>query len=62
MLLRLLKSKAAADFLAVLVGMDLTLHSLEVVNRLTSSAELPQEFVHDYIASCIASCERAQVC
>ncbi|EIE21326.1 hypothetical protein COCSUDRAFT_56548 [Coccomyxa subellipsoidea C-169] len=60
-LLRLLKSKAAAaDYLAVMVGMDLSLHSLEVVNRLATSAELPQEFVQDYIAGCIASCERAQ--
>ena len=60
-LLRLLKVKAAADHLAVLVGMDLSLHSLEVVNRLTTAAQLPQEFVHDYIVGCIASCERAQV-
>lgn len=60
-LLRLLKAKAAADHLAVLVGMDLSLHSLEVVNRLTTAAQLPQEFVHDYIVGCIASCERAQV-
>ncbi len=61
-LLRLLKAKAAAaDYLAVMVGMDLSLHSLEVVNRLATSAELPQEFVQDYIAGCIASCERAQV-
>ncbi|BDA44555.1 CCR4-NOT transcription complex subunit 11 [Coccomyxa sp. Obi] len=59
-LLRLLKAKAAADHLAVLVGMDLSLHSLEVVNRLTTAAQLPQEFVHDYIVGCIASCERAQ--
>ncbi|CAL8463220.1 g2754 [Coccomyxa elongata] len=59
-LLRLLKAQAAADHLAVLVGMDLSLHSLEVVNRLTTAAQLPQEFVHDYIVGCIASCERAQ--
>ena len=60
-LLRKLKGESAPDYLAVLVSMELSLHSLEVVSRLTSALDLPQDFVNHYIANCIASCDRAEV-
>ena len=60
-LLRKLKGEDASNYLAVLVSMELSLHSLEVVSRLTSSLDLPQDFVNHYIANCIASCDRAEV-
>ena len=60
-LLWCLKGEAAPDYLAVLVSMELSLHSLEVVSRLTSALDLPQDFINQYIANCIASCDRAEV-
>lgn len=47
--------------LQVLAHMPLSLHSMEVVNKLAASGCLPADMVHTYISNCINSCDDVPV-
>ncbi|THD20745.1 CCR4-NOT transcription complex subunit 11 [Fasciola hepatica] len=48
------------DYYNALISTEVTVHSIEVVNRLATKVLLPTEFIHRYISKCMQSCQAVQ--
>lgn len=48
------------SFLTALSDMDVTLPSMDVFNRTVNLMNLPPEFIHTFISSCIAGCQSTE--
>lgn len=57
---QLLPSNQLDDYFQSLINMNLSLHSIEVVNRLSTLMELPQEFLCSYLFNCMDTCDQTK--
>ena len=53
----LLSGKVSNEYFSVLVGMEMSFHSMEVVNTLISESDVPSEITNMYITNCISTCQ-----
>nr|CAH8855573.1 unnamed protein product [Trichobilharzia regenti] len=56
----LITSPKRDEYLNALLKMEVTVQSIEVVNRLSTKIVLPTEFIQNYISNCLAFCYSVQ--
>jgi len=61
-LLMVMNTNQVTEYFQQLVSTDVTIHSMEVVNKVISTKELPEEFLNLYISTCISTCENIKDC
>eukprot|EP00002_Diphylleia_rotans_P010563 TRINITY_DN2107_c0_g1_i1.p1 TRINITY_DN2107_c0_g1~~TRINITY_DN2107_c0_g1_i1.p1 ORF type:complete len:544 (+),score=111.37 TRINITY_DN2107_c0_g1_i1:168-1799(+) len=60
MLLRLAPLTDITEYFLELVKMEISLHSIDVVNRLSTQGVLPNEFIVQYVEHCVSGCRSAR--
>lgn len=58
LLIKLSPSNQIGHYYEKLIKCELTLSSLEVVNRLANAVELPKEFLTFFVSNCIQQCDK----
>lgn len=59
-ILKMMQTARAGDYLAAIVSMEMSFHSIEVVNGLSTVADFSSDFIRSYISKCLVSCENTK--
>jgi len=55
---QLINSPKFNNYLQILVNINVSLASMEVVNNIAKATKFPNELLHTYISNCISACEK----
>ncbi|KAH8267083.1 hypothetical protein KR018_002142, partial [Drosophila ironensis] len=59
-LVRLAGNPIVEEYFKMLANMDITMHSMEVVNRLTIPGILPVEYINLFLTNCFSACAKIE--
>ena len=54
----LMRTDQFTEYLTVLVNMEMSVHSMEVMKLLTAEVELPSHIIVSYLCNCMSTCEQ----